>query len=82
MITALKELIGDVNKYLQLREGDSEDPSVRLPLVLDVAQYISGILKMFGLGAPSKLGLAQEESGDFEERVTPILDEVLLLLHL
>eukprot|EP00668_Euglena_longa_P048442 GGOE01065510.1.p1 GENE.GGOE01065510.1~~GGOE01065510.1.p1 ORF type:complete len:608 (+),score=202.99 GGOE01065510.1:108-1931(+) len=75
VITVLRELIVHVNKYISLREGISEDNAVRIPLLMDIAGYITGILKMFGLGSPAPVGVQKDDSTQsFEERVAPIVE--------
>jgi len=74
-IAALRELIGHTNKYTAARAADAADSSLRVPLLLDVAGYISGTLRTFGLGAPTPIGIDRDDAAaSFEERVTPIVE--------
>eukprot|EP00667_Euglena_gracilis_P003432 EG_transcript_3436 len=76
-IAALRQLMGSTYRYLQSREGEAEDRNVRLPLVMDITRYIDRMMKTFGMGPATKVGLDKDSAGDFEERVTPILQTVL-----
>jgi cysteinyl-tRNA synthetase len=76
VLVTLKELIGHVNRCIATRQAMSDDNTVRTPLLADVANYVTSILKMFGMGGPAKVGIAVEDgsAAGFEERVTPIVE--------
>lgn len=69
VLKILSEIVGDVNKYLE----SAKEP--RGPLLLDIATYITNLLRIFGLiDSHGSIGFPTGSGTSFEQQVTPILN--------